>query len=129
VTAVAAAIGSALGAVARYLLDGAIRREARRWLLSLPAGTIAVNVTGSFALGVLAGLALFHGLDGALHTVAGTGFVGSYTTFSAFAHETIDLAGRTTPSSTRRAARLNLLVSVVGGLAASALGIAVVGLV
>jgi fluoride exporter len=69
-----------LGAVGRFLLDGAVSaRTAGRF----PAGTLAVNLSGAFALGVLTGAAL-HG-DAA--RILGTGLIGGYTTFSTWALE------------------------------------------
>ena len=68
------ALGAALGAPTRYvvahLLDG-----------RLHVGTILVNVTGSFLLGLFSGLAL----TGSAIAFLGTGFCGALTTYSAFA--------------------------------------------
>ena len=83
------AVGSALGGVSRYLVGGLVQR-----LLpgSFPAGTLVVNVTGSFLLGVLVRIAL----DGPapspeLRALLTVGFCGGYTTFSAFSLETMTL--------------------------------------
>ncbi len=64
-------------------------------------GTLLVNVVGSAAAGVLAGLATRHGVDEAARTVVGTGFLGAFTTFSTFPVDTVRLAGPApaTPSS------------------------------
>ena len=64
-----------LGAVARVLLGAAVDARARTWF---PWGTLAVNVSGAFALGVLAGGTL----GGTAYTLAATGFLGAFTTFS-----------------------------------------------
>jgi CrcB protein len=69
-----------LGAIARFLLDGAV---SGRLGGDFPYGTIVVNVSGSFALGALVGAAL----GGAAFSVAGTGFIGAFTTFSTWALE------------------------------------------
>jgi CrcB protein len=55
----------------------------------LPAGTLLVNVLGSFALGALAGYFAMrgHGTQ-ALHLFLATGILGGFTTFSAFSLET-----------------------------------------
>jgi CrcB protein len=63
------------GAVARFLLDSA---ASRRWPGAFPAGILAVNVLGSFLLGVLTGLVL--GADAS--RLAATAALGSFTTFS-----------------------------------------------
>lgn len=80
------AVGGALGAPSRYALEWWVRT--RRPTVT-PVGTLAVNVSGSLALGVVVGLALAHGLDADLRTVVGTGFLGGYTTFSTYAYEIV----------------------------------------
>lgn len=69
-----------LGAMARFLLDGAVARRIGR---AFPYGTLAVNLLGAFALGVLVGAAL----DGDAYRVAALGFIGAFTTFSTWALE------------------------------------------
>ena len=68
------------GALARFLLDAAVALRVGR---DLPFGTFAVNVSGAFVLGLLVGAAL----DGDAYRLAGTGFLGAYTTFSTWALE------------------------------------------
>jgi CrcB protein len=83
------AAGGALGAVARSLVTGVLFTWAPG---AFPWGTLVVNVVGSFAIGVL-----FVSLSGALwlHTIARpflvVGFLGAFTTFSAFSIETLTL--------------------------------------
>ncbi len=79
--------GSA-GAVARHLLDGALRSH---YAGKLPLGTMLINVTGSLVLGILVGLVAFDGVSALWVTVAGSGFCGGYTTFSAASFETVRL--------------------------------------
>jgi CrcB protein len=69
-----------IGALGRFLLDGAVSARLGR---AFPFGTLAVNLTGSLALGVLVGAAVS---DDTLR-LAGTGLVGAYTTFSTWALE------------------------------------------
>jgi CrcB protein len=81
-------VAGAVGSSARYLVDVAITERTRG---ALPWGTLAINVTGSFLLGLVTGLALHHGLPRTTRVVVGVGFCGAYTTFSTFAFETVRL--------------------------------------
>lgn len=74
-TACALAVAGALGAVCRVLGDGVVRRRRPG-----PLGVVVVNVSGSFALGVLTGW--LGGWAPDVLLLAGTGFLGAYTTFS-----------------------------------------------
>jgi fluoride exporter len=74
------AVGGAAGAVARYLLDGVVSNFARG---AFPWGTLVVNVSGSFVLGLLFALASERGvLPREIRGPAMIGFLGAYTTFS-----------------------------------------------
>jgi len=80
------AVGGFAGAACRYAL--AVRLSA-----SFPWGTLAANALGSFVLGLLLYEAHFAGaLSPETRLVVGTGFVSSFTTYSAFAAETVRLA-------------------------------------
>jgi CrcB protein len=103
-------IGGA-GSVTRFLLDAAISAAVGR---DFPFGTMVVNLSGAVILGLLTGLAL--GNDEAL--LAGTAAVGSYTTFSTWILETQRLA----EERQHRKAVLNVVVSLVLGVAAAAAG-------
>ena len=98
------ALGAGLGAVLRYLVDRAVPPH------HFPRGTILVNTTGSFLLGLV--------VAGDLSPALSVGLLGGYTTLSTFAVETLALAER------RRltAAAVNVGLSAVLGLAAAALG-------
>jgi CrcB protein len=111
VTLAALAVLGGLGAIARFLLDGAVASRLGR---AFPFGTLAVNLTGAFALGVLDGAAV----GGDALRVAGVGFLGAYTTFSTWALEAHRLGedGRT------RLSVANLLVSLALGLGCAWLG-------
>ncbi|NKX52609.1 fluoride efflux transporter CrcB [Arthrobacter deserti] len=87
------ALAGGAGAGIRFVVDGLIRSRVPS---ALPLGTIAVNVSGSFLLGLLAGAVLHHGVPAQLQLVLGTGFLGGYTTFSTASVETVRLvqAGR-----------------------------------
>ena len=108
---IAVALLGGAGAVARFALDALIGENSG---LPFPLGTLAVNLSGAFALGLAAGT----GLDGeALAIVAGGG-LGSYTTFSTWMFESQRLgeAGRT------GLLWLNLALPLAAGIAAAALG-------
>ncbi len=110
---VLAAPAGALGALARF---GTGRVLAARAGLHAPWGVLAVNLIGAFLLGFLVGL---HPADGVV-LVVGTGFLGSYTTFSTWMIETDALA------EARRwtGAVLNLVVPATGGIMIAAAGFA-----
>ncbi|SDP29177.1 camphor resistance protein CrcB [Arthrobacter sp. ok909] len=115
-TIVLLGIAGGLGAGTRFVVDGLVRSRLRT---ALPVGTIAVNVTGSFLLGLVAGAVIVHAAPPELQAIAGTGFLGGYTTFSTASFETVRLiqAGRT---------GLALLNGI--GTAAAAVGAAAAGL-
>jgi len=100
-----------IGSVARFRVDRAV---ARRMARPFPFGTLTVNISGAALLGFLGGLALSK--DAAL--LAGTAFVGSYTTFSTWMLETQRLA----EERQTRPALANIVVSVGLGLAAALFG-------
>jgi CrcB protein len=75
--------------MARYVIDSLV---GARWDIEFPVGTLLINVTGSLLLGVLTGLVIAHGASSDLKTIAGVGFCGGYTTFSAASVETVRLA-------------------------------------
>jgi CrcB protein len=108
---VAVALLGGGAAIARFLLDAAVSERVGG---SFPAGTLAVNLSGALALGVLAGAAL-HGA--ALAVVAGGG-LGSYTTFSTWMFESQRLG----EEGENGQLWLNLGGSLAAGLAAVALG-------
>lgn len=106
----------AVGALLRYEVEYVVRRRSGS---DLPLGTLVINVSGSFVLGLLAGLAAHHGLSASVVTVAGTGLLGAYTTFSTFSFDTVGLLER----GRAGAALANLGASLVLGLGAAALGL------
>ncbi|MDA8392773.1 MAG: fluoride efflux transporter CrcB [Actinomycetota bacterium] len=107
------AAGGAVGAPSRYLMDRFVTSKRKT---SLPVGTMAVNVSGSFLLGVFTSLAL-PPLAAAL---LATGFCGGYTTFSTFEFETVRLV----EERLRGQALLNIGLSLLAGLLAAAAGMA-----
>jgi CrcB protein len=109
------AFAGALGAVARFETDRAVQR---RWTHRFPLGTFVVNISGCLALGVLVGLVDHAQVGPGWRDVVGAGLLGAFTTFSTFGYETVRLI----EVDDRRAAVANVVISVVVGLAAAALG-------
>ena len=83
----ALALAGGLGAGARFVLDGMLWRRSVRY----PVGTLVINVTGSFLLGLVTGLALAAVLPFEAQLIVGTGFLGGYTTFSTASVESVRL--------------------------------------
>ncbi|MCA9866639.1 MAG: fluoride efflux transporter CrcB [Anaerolineae bacterium] len=83
------AAGAALGANARYLVN---LWAAGRFGADFPYGTLLVNITGSFILGFLLALSTDRfDLSPETRLLLATGFLGSYTTFSSYAVESLNL--------------------------------------
>lgn len=114
--AFAVAVAGGLGAAARLALDGILRS---RFARNFPLGTTVINVTGSFLLGLVTGLALANGLPVEWRVIFGTGFLGGYTTFSTASYETV----RLTQQRRYRAAMLNGLGMMMLAFAAAGLGL------
>lgn len=106
----AIAASGGIGAALRFLIDGLIRT---RTTDPYPFGTMFINVTGSFFLGLVTGWALTAALPEDLRLLVGTGLLGGYTTFSTASFETIRLAQdrRTIVAATNGIGTLVLSVS------------------
>ena len=113
-------IGGAFGSGARYLTG----RAALAWMgPNFPWGTLAVNLTGGLAMGVLAGVLIRTGqTSGVAWYLLGAGVLGGFTTFSAFSLETVQLVER----GDWLPALGYVLASVIGSVAALAVGLAAV---
>ncbi len=111
ITALLVVLCGGAGAAARFLVDGVV--QSRR-LGEFPFGTLVVNLTGSFVLGLLAGLNA--SADALL--VIGTATIGSYTTFSTWMLE----IHRPAEDGERRLGGLNFAISLLAGFAAVVLG-------
>lgn len=105
-----------VGALGRFVLDSFVSSRFGR---DFPLGTLAVNVSGAFVLGLLVGVSL----DGDRYLLAGTAVLGSYTTFSTWMLETQRLG----EDGEAGGLLLNLGVSAAVGLGAAALGRAIGG--
>ncbi len=115
-------LGSVLGGVARYFISGLV---ARRVGETFPWGTLFINVSGSFLIGIFGGMAqddasLMASPDPWLFAV--TGFLGCYTTVSSFSLQTLSLAR----DGQSGRALIYTVISVILCLAAAGAGFALV---
>lgn len=126
------AVAGGLGATTRFVVD---RIVARRNRFRVPLGTLVINITGSFALGILAGLiagvATGHlhdtttgGTGAAVAAVVGTGFCGGYTTFSTASVESARLWMSEGRDVGIRYAAITLITSVTAAALGLGLGLA-----
>ena len=104
------AVGAVVGAFLRYIIV-----DSPKTIGGLPVNVLAVNVIGSFILGIFSVLALALNLDANYTLLVATGFCGAFTTMSSFALETSNLMD----SSRFNLVILNILANV--GLSLGAL--------
>lgn len=107
-------IGAAgfLGALARYGVEGWVSERTKG---SFPFGTLVVNVTGCFLLGLIMALLTGRlGLHPNVQPAVTIGFLGAYTTFSTFAFESMRLA----EDGATLSAAINIGASIALGIAA-----------
>ncbi|MCU1586160.1 MAG: hypothetical protein JWM49_2716 [Microbacteriaceae bacterium] len=109
-------IAGGLGSALRLLVDGLVKARLK---IRFPVGTTIINVTGSFLLGLITGLATAAVLPAEWQLIIGTGLLGGYTTFSTASFESVRLI------QDRRYAA-GLLNSV--GMLVAAVGAALLGL-
>jgi CrcB protein len=107
------ALGAAIGAPARYLIDRAVQS---RHDSVFPWGTLTVNMVGSFLLGLLTVLSTQ--LSPAVGAALGVGFCGALTTYSTFSYEILRLL----EDRARFYAAANVGASLLGGFGAVGLG-------
>lgn len=112
----AVALGGAAGAVGRYAVSYAISQHAPS---GFPWGTLTVNLIGSLILGFLTGLVVESLVSPRARALVGVGFLGSFTTFSTFAVETLTLIRQ---GEWMRAVT-NLAVTNLLGIAAAVAGL------
>ncbi len=119
---VAVALGSALGGVARHGI-------ARLWPMvpgAWPVATMSVNIVGSFAIGLLAALtARDSGETARLFWM--TGVLGGFTTYSAFALETVTLASAGSAGRAALYVAATVALCLVAAVAGRTLGLALAG--
>ena len=109
-----AGIGGFIGSVLRYSVSGFVQDLSRS--IDFPYGTLAVNLVGYFAIGLLSQLAETRGFFTAeTRTLVFIGVLGGFTTFSAFGNETINMwrEGETLLASVNVAAHLVLCLGAV----------------
>jgi fluoride exporter len=118
VIAVFVALGAAVGAPLRYLIDRTVQAKHDS---VFPWGTFAVNLAGSLILGALIGAASQAHVAAEVSALIGTGLCGTLTTYSTFGFETVRLLEQ----RARFYAVVNVTASIVGGLGAGYVGLAV----
>lgn len=117
-------IGGAVGSVLRYLVSGWVQNASGS--VSFPFGTLAVNVSGCFVIGILSYLADVRGLlTPELRALFVIGVLGGFTTFSSFGNETMALAR----DGEMGYAFANIALSLILGLGAVYAGRMLTGLV
>jgi len=110
-------LGGFVGSSARYLVSGWVYRLGE----AFPLGTLAVNVAGCFAIGLLGGVAESRSvLDPQMRLFLLIGLLGGFTTFSTFAYETLALS----QDAEILKAILNVTLQVGLGLGAAWIGLA-----
>lgn len=114
--------GAVVGAPLRYMVDQVVNSRTRA---EFPWGTYVINATGAFLLGLLTGLALYHGMGDVPSLVLGTGFCGAYTTFSTFSWESFQLVENGAPISGLYNVAGSLVVSLLLAAAGMALAYAI----
>ena len=112
------AFGGAIGAIARYSIGNWTRA---RYGEGFPIGTLFVNVTGSFMLGVVVGLAMAGRLSPQGKLLLGTGFMGAFTTFSTFSVDSVRLLEEGRPGAALGYVGANVVVGAVAAWAGYAL--------
>lgn len=111
-TVLLVAVAGALGVLARYGLSSLVHGDALPWM------TVAINLAGSFALGMLV---VVDWPSPQARTALGVGFLGGFTTYSTFAVQAVLDAD----SGRWATAAIYVGVSVVGGVACAAAGYAI----
>ena len=111
-------IGGGLGAMSRFLLTTALAGK----LGNFPLGTLTANFLGSLLMGLVVGI--LAGRYESIRLFVAVGFLGGFTTFSSFSAETLTLI----QNGQIFAAAANVIVSVVAGLIACAVGLKIGGI-
>lgn len=105
---IALAIAGALGACLRYGVDRLLHQK---YPTAFPSGIMAVNLSGAFLIGLVSAIAASGFLEEPQYQVLALGFAGSYTTFSGWMVQSLELY----MSGYERAAVINLLITLIPG--------------
>lgn len=108
-------LGGGIGTLARYGVSG---YAFQRYTGLFPVGTLAVNLVGSFLIGLLWGLAEHSAMSPNVRTFLFVGILGGFTTFSTFSLETLNLLR----DGELKVALLNVLLNNVLGIALAFVG-------
>jgi fluoride exporter len=109
------ALAGAAGTAARYLIG---LWAVKTLPTNFPYATVIINLTGCFAIAVVAHVALANAWPTTLRATVVVGLLGGFTTYSSFNHETLTLLEQNPP-----VAFVNVAVTLLGGLAAGWLGL------
>jgi CrcB protein len=110
-------LGGFIGAVLRYLMSGVVQSLTQS--ISFPYGTLAVNITGCFFIGLFSCLIEFQaGIAAEIRLLLMVGVLGSFTTYSTFSNETIHLL----QDQRLFFAFINITMHIILGLSAVILG-------
>ncbi len=113
------ALAGAIGALSRWGLGKSVHSLMGN---GFPYGTLTVNVVGCFLIGLIMPMGVFNEKIPVIwRTAATVGFLGAFTTFSAFSYETIQLIH----NDAWMAAAINITANVLLGLTATAAGVAI----
>jgi len=111
-------IAGGTGAVARFITDGLIRTILGR---RFPWGTLIINITGSFILGLITGAAMYDHGSVNLKLVVGTGFCGGFTTLSTASFEAVRLIEEKRYAGSLVQILGNCILAILGAFAGIAL--------
>jgi CrcB protein len=81
-------VGSFIGGISRYLVSLFVQNK---FLSTFPYGTLVVNITGCFLIGVVYALSEKGNVNAEWRLFLITGFLGGFTTFSSFSNETVSM--------------------------------------
>jgi CrcB protein len=110
-------LAGGLGSASRYQIG---LWAATTFGVTFPYGTVIVNLIGCFALGLVVQLAVAGSWHGDVRAAVAAGFLGGFTTYSSFNQETLTML----TGGAMGAAAVNVAITLAGGLAAGAMGLA-----
>jgi len=113
-------LGGSIGSVARYVVGALF---VQRFGPGFPYGTLAINLVGCFAIGIVAQLAQTRalGISPTVRLFLAVGLCGGFTTFSSFAYETVTLVGDGATALAFLYIGLSVVVGVLAAFAGAAL--------